>query len=131
MFSSVIPVGILPSCLSVEGAVRITGRRSLLPSIRIVISNHCNTVNNKKHKKIKKVSFGTKPQPTGIGKTTRTIVLVTGRLRLGDSPGRSTRSRGCCQGPAARSRTIVLVPKKKPRQRVATEESLLREEPIE
>jgi len=34
----------------------------------------------KERKKIKKVSFGTKPQPTGTAKTTRTIVLVTGDL---------------------------------------------------
>jgi hypothetical protein len=41
-------------------------------------------VNNKKHKKNKKVSFGTKPQPTGTAKTTRTIVLVTGDLPGGE-----------------------------------------------
>jgi hypothetical protein len=72
MFSSVIPVGILPSCLL-----------TYLLYIAIIAI----PVNNKKHKKIKKVSFGTKPQPTGTAKTIRTIVLVTGGSPGGEQHG--------------------------------------------
>jgi hypothetical protein len=55
--------------------------------------------------------------------TTRTIVLVTGDLTGAAATGCrgcTTRSRGSRRGPVARSRTIVLLPNKKPRQHGAT-----------
>jgi hypothetical protein len=57
------------------------------PSVLIYIAIIAHTVNRKRKKKIKKVSFGTKPQPTGTVKATRTIVLVTGGSPGGEQHG--------------------------------------------